>query len=53
MRRTRNAKIVDGPDADEMTRRARFAQGGDLIVTLAGMPFGAPGTTSLIRIAPV
>jgi pyruvate kinase len=38
----------------EATRAAReesFAGSGDLLVVTAGMPFGTPGTTNLLRIA--
>ncbi|MEP7301183.1 MAG: pyruvate kinase alpha/beta domain-containing protein [Caldimonas sp.] len=52
--------IDDVSDVDEMTERARevargqgFAQTGETIVAVAGMPFGTPGTTNLIRIATV
>ena len=37
--------------ASEVARRDRFAEAGQLIVVIAGMPFGTPGTTNLIRIA--
>jgi pyruvate kinase len=30
-----------------------FAQSGDTILISAGMPFGTPGTTNLLRIATV
>ena len=50
--------IADVADVDQMTARAgevarrdRFAQPGQFIVAIAGMPFGTPGTTNLIRIA--
>ena len=49
---------ADVDDVDQMTARAsdvarrdRFAEAGQLIVVIAGMPFGTPGTTNLIRIA--
>jgi pyruvate kinase len=49
---------ADVDDVDQMTARAsdvarrdRFAEAGEFIVVLAGMPFGTPGTTNLIRIA--
>ena len=52
--------IDDVADVDEMTERARevargqgFAKTGETIVAIAGMPFGTPGTTNLIRIATV
>lgn len=48
----------DVSDVDQMTDCARevargqgFAQAGQTIVAIAGMPFGTPGTTKLIRIA--
>lgn len=48
----------DVADVDQMTaqacevaRRDRFAEAGQFIVVVAGMPFGTPGTTNLIRIA--
>ena len=50
--------IDDVHDVDEMTERAcevargqGFAKAGQVIVAIAGMPFGTPGTTNLIRIA--
>ncbi|MCW5643255.1 MAG: pyruvate kinase [Rhodoferax sp.] len=50
--------IADVADVDQMTERAcevarrdHFAQPGACVVTIAGMPFGTPGTTNLIRIA--
>ena len=50
--------IGDVVDVDQMTARAcevarrdRFAEAGQFIVAIAGMPFGTPGTTNLIRIA--
>jgi pyruvate kinase len=39
--------------ACEVARRERFAERGQSIVTIAGMPFGTPGTTNLLRIATV
>lgn len=39
--------------ACEVARRETFAQSGQTIVTIAGMPFGTPGTTNLMRIATV
>jgi pyruvate kinase len=45
-------------DVDEMTdlacqvaRREGFAEAGETIVAIAGVPFGTPGTTNLMRIA--
>lgn len=50
--------IADVASVDEMTERAcevarreRFAEPGKMLVVLAGMPFGTPGTTNLMRIA--
>ena len=50
--------IADVADVDQMTQRAcdiarrdHFAQVGQYIVAIAGMPFGTAGTTNLIRIA--
>ena len=50
--------IADVADVDQMTARAcevarrdRFAEAGQFIVAIAGMPFGTAGTTNLIRIA--
>lgn len=52
--------IADVNDVTEMTavacevaRREGFAQSGQTIVAIAGMPFGVPGTTNLMRIAAV
>ena len=52
--------IDDVGSAEEMTEvarriagRERFAQAGQFIVAIAGMPFGTPGTTNLMRIATV
>ena len=39
--------------ACEMARREQAALPGDTIVISAGMPFGTPGTTNLLRIAQV
>lgn len=39
--------------ACEIARREGFAQVGQTIVAIAGMPFGTPGTTNLMRIATV
>ncbi len=39
--------------ASEIARREHFAQSGQTIVAIAGMPFGTPGTTNLMRIATV
>lgn len=48
---------ADVSDVDQMTARASevarrdcFAEAGQFIVVIAGMPFGTPGTTNLIRI---
>ena len=50
--------IADVADVNEMTERAcemahrdHFAEPGQFIVAIAGMPFGTPGTTNLMRIA--
>lgn len=52
--------IEDVADADQMTAKAcavarqeGFAQAGQTIVAIAGVPFGTPGTTNLMRIATV
>ena len=37
--------------ACEVALREHFAEKGQTIVTIAGMPFGTPGTTNLLRIA--
>ena len=39
--------------AIEVAKRERFAQSGQTIVAIAGMPFGEAGTTNLLRIAQV
>jgi len=39
--------------ATEVARRERFAEPGQTIVAIAGMPFGEAGTTNLLRIATV
>ena len=39
--------------ATEVARRERFAEAGQTIVAIAGMPFGEAGTTNLLRIATV
>ncbi|HEY1392345.1 MAG TPA: pyruvate kinase, partial [Methylibium sp.] len=39
--------------ACEISRREGFAQAGQMIVAIAGVPFGTPGTTNLMRIATV
>ena len=48
----------DVANVDDMTARAlatarqlQFAQAGDTVVIAAGMPFGTPGSTNLLRIA--
>lgn len=50
----------DVAEVDQMTevacsvaKREGFAQAGATIVAIAGMPFGSPGTTNLMRIATV
>ncbi|HMO45255.1 MAG TPA: pyruvate kinase [Rubrivivax sp.] len=52
--------VDDVSDVDQMTQRAcdtargeLFAAAGQTIVILAGMPFGTPGATNLLRIAAV
>ncbi|MEO7954766.1 MAG: pyruvate kinase [Polaromonas sp.] len=52
--------IGDVSDVDQMTatacdvaRKEKFATSGQTIVAIAGMPFGSPGTTNLMRIATV
>ena len=51
-------RTEDAHDLDEMVTRARrhardegFAQPGESIVITAGLPFGTPGATNLLRIA--
>ncbi len=39
--------------ARQIARRERFADVGQFIVIIAGMPFGTPGTTNLMRIPTV
>ena len=39
--------------ASSVAKQERFAQPGQFIVAIAGMPFGTPGATNLIRIATV
>lgn len=53
-----SVRIEDVADVRQMTaiacevaRRENFAQAGQTIVAIAGMPFGESGTTNLIRIA--
>lgn len=53
-----SVRIEDVADVDQMTdraldvaRREGFATAGQFIVAIAGMPFGTPGTTNLMRIA--
>ena len=52
--------IEDVNDVSQMTatacrvaRREGFAEVGEPIVAIAGMPFGEPGTTNLLRIATI
>jgi pyruvate kinase len=52
--------IADVTDVQQMTdsacdvaRHERYAEAGQTIVAIAGMPFGAAGTTNLMRIATV
>ena len=50
---------MDDVDADDRARLSRplrsdgFAQAGQTIVIAAGMPFGTPGSTNLLRIAQI
>ena len=44
-------EMVD--NAIKAVRDKGFAQGGDSILISAGMPFGTPGATNLLRIAQV
>ena len=37
--------------ACEVARRERFADTGQIVVTIAGMPFGESGTTNLLRVS--
>lgn len=37
--------------ARQLARREGFARPGEFVVTIAGMPFGTPGATNLLRIA--
>jgi pyruvate kinase len=37
--------------ARDVARREKFAESGQTIVAIAGVPFGVPGTTNMIRIA--
>jgi len=39
--------------ACDTARKAGFGQPGDSVVIAAGMPFGTPGTTNLLRIAQI
>ncbi|MDH4052780.1 MAG: pyruvate kinase [Rubrivivax sp.] len=55
-----SVQIEDVANVREMTasackiaRRENFAEAGETIVAIAGMPFGASGTTNLMRIATV
>ena len=48
----------DADDVDDMARRAckfanreGFSQEGDRVIIVAGVPFGTPGTTNMVRIA--
>ena len=45
------AEMVDG--ACRCAREGEFARSGDTILISAGMPFGTPGATNLLRIATV
>jgi len=48
---TRVVEMVD--NAARTAREEGFAQRGDMILITAGMPFGTPGATNLLRIAHV
>jgi pyruvate kinase len=39
--------------ACEIARRERFAEAGQTIVAIAGLPFGEAGSTNLLHIAAV
>ena len=48
----------DASDIDDMARRAcklsnreGFSDEGDRVVIIAGVPFGTPGATNMIRVA--
>ena len=48
----------DARDVDDMVDRAcavayeeKFARPGQRLITLAGIPFGTPGATNLLRVA--
>jgi pyruvate kinase len=48
----------DADDVDDMAQRASsfadregFAEAGDRIIIVAGVPFGTPGATNMVRIA--
>jgi pyruvate kinase len=48
----------DAHDIDDMSSRAckwavreGFGQAGDRIIVVAGVPFGSPGATNMVRIA--
>jgi len=45
------SEMVD--DACSTALERRFAKAGDTIVITAGMPFGTPGATNLLRIAQI
>jgi pyruvate kinase len=55
---TEAAVTRDAHDVDDMANRAckfavrrHFAEPGDRIVIIAGVPFGTPGATNMVRIA--
>jgi pyruvate kinase len=52
---TRDAKSVDDMTraACELACREGFAEPGDRVVIAAGVPFGNPGSTNLLRIATI
>jgi pyruvate kinase len=48
----------DADDIDDMAKRAckfsnreGFSQEGDRVIIVAGVPFGTPGATNMVRIA--
>lgn len=51
--RTVNRVVEMVAEATRAARNESFAGPGDLVVVTAGMPFGTPGTTNLLRIAEV
>ena len=50
----------DAHDGDDMIQRAGriayrdgFAKAGERVIVVAGVPFGTPGTTNMVRIATI